>query len=72
MFDDTLAQKQAFNYLILGIQEHNNNLFLFDFVAKSKAIQFLTGMDMYQMGYKEVCKVVDTFLAGKEQGLFDH
>ena len=44
MFDDTLAQKQAFNYLILGIQEHNNNLFLFDFVAKSKAIQFLTGM----------------------------
>ena len=67
MFDDTLAQKQAFNYLILGIQEHNNNLFLFDFVAKSKAIQFLTGMDMYQMGYKEVCKVVDTFLTGKEQ-----
>ena len=67
MFDDTLAQKQAFNYLILGIQEHNNNLFLFDFVAKSKAIQFLTGMDIYQMGYKEVCKAVDTFLAGKEQ-----
>ncbi len=31
--DDTLAQKRAFNYLILGIQEHNNNLFLFDFVA---------------------------------------
>ena len=67
MFDDTLAQNQAFNYLILGIQEHNNNLFLFDFVAKSKAIQFLTGMDIYQMGYKEVCKAVDTFLAGKEQ-----
>mgnify|MGYP000845934823 FL=1 len=67
MFDDTLAQKQIFNYLILGIQEHNNNLFLFDFVAKSKAIQFLTGMDIYQMSYKEVCKVVDAFLADKEQ-----
>ena len=24
-------------------------------------------MDIYQMGYKEVCKAVDTFLAGKEQ-----
>ncbi len=61
MFDDTLAQKQIFNYLILGIQEHNFNLLLFDFVAKSKAIQFLTGIGHLPNGHKEVCKAVDAF-----------
>ena len=66
MFDDTLAQKQLFKYLILGIQEHNNNLFLFDFVAKSKAIQFLTGQDIYRMGHEAVCAVVDDFLKDQE------
>lgn len=52
MFDDAVADKRLFKYFVLGIQEHNNNLFLFDFVAKSKGIQFLTGQDIYQMGHQ--------------------
>lgn len=67
MFDDSLRDKQLFHYLALGIQEHNNNLFLFEFVAKSKAIQFLTGQDIYKMGYEKVCQVVDDFLKDREQ-----
>ncbi|MFZ2185370.1 formimidoylglutamase [Streptococcus parauberis] len=66
MFDYTLSNHQIFPYMVLGIQEHNNNLFLFDFVAKSKAIQFLTGQDMYMMGYRDVCLAVDDFLKDKE------
>ncbi|MBP2623970.1 formimidoylglutamase [Streptococcus oricebi] len=66
MFDESLQRQQVFPYLILGIQEHNNNLFLFDFVARSKAIQFLTGTDMYKMGYQEICQVIDQFLEGQE------
>ncbi|PZO95348.1 arginase family protein [Streptococcus halichoeri] len=62
MFDDNVAHHDIFPYLVLGIQEHNNNLFLFDFVSKSKGISFLTGQDMYQMGYQKVCQIVDTFL----------
>lgn len=60
IFDQTLPE--IFHYLILGIQEHNNNLFLFDFVSKSKAIEFLTGQDIYKMGYEKVCQEVDRFL----------
>lgn len=63
MFDDALLENRVFNYLVLGIQEHNNNLFLFDFVARSKGIQFLTGQDIYQMGYQRVCQKIDAFLS---------
>lgn len=62
MFDHALTVNQIFPYFILGIQEHNNNLFLFDFVAKSKGISFLTGQDIYKMGHEEVCRHVDYFL----------
>lgn len=67
MFDHAKSQHQSLPYLILGIQEHSNNLFLFDFVAKSPDIYFLTGQDMYQMGHQEICKRVDDFLEGQEQ-----
>lgn len=67
MFNDAVAENRLFNYLVLGIQEHNNNLFLFDFVAKSKGIQFLTGQDIYRMGYQKVCQTIDRFLAGQER-----
>ncbi|VTS18148.1 formimidoylglutamase [Streptococcus pseudoporcinus] len=66
MFDYALTLNQIFPYLVLGIQEHSNNLFLFDFVAKSKGISFLTGQDIYQMGYEEVCRQIDSFLADQE------
>ncbi|HER2021479.1 TPA: formimidoylglutamase [Streptococcus pyogenes] len=66
MFDDAVADKRLFKYFVLGIQEHNNNLFLFDFVAKSKGIQFLTGQDIYQMGHQKVCRAIDRFLEGQE------
>ncbi|MEQ9764507.1 arginase family protein [Streptococcus sp. ZJ151] len=62
MFDDALQEDRVFNYLALGIQEHNNNLFLFDFVSKSKGIHFLTGQDIYKMGYQQVCQKIDDFL----------
>lgn len=62
MADDAAEHQQDFPYFVLGLQEHNNNLFLFDYVAKSRAIQFLTGLDMYRMGYDEVCRYVDGFL----------
>ena len=65
IFDQTLPE--IFHYLILGIQEHNNNLFLFDFVSKSKAIQFLTGQDIYKMGYEKVCKEIDSYLEQVDQ-----
>ncbi|HGI0103001.1 TPA: arginase family protein [Streptococcus pyogenes] len=67
MFDDAVADKRLFKYFVLGIQEHNNNLFLFDFVAKSKGIQFLTGQDIYQMGHQKVCRAIDRFLKGQER-----
>lgn len=67
MFDDLLVDKQVFHYLALGIQEHNNNLFLFDFVAKSKGIEFLTGQEIYKLGHAEVCRRVDEFLAERDQ-----
>ncbi|HGI5855667.1 TPA: arginase family protein [Streptococcus pyogenes] len=67
MFDDAVADKRLFKYFVLGIQEHNNNLFLFDFVAKSKGIQFLTGQDIYQMGHQKVCRAIDRFLEGQER-----
>ncbi|MTB64953.1 formimidoylglutamase [Streptococcus sp. zg-86] len=67
MFDDAQEEKRAFPYLVLGIQEHNNNLFLFDFVAKSEGIEFLTGLDMYKMGHENICQLVDRFLADKEK-----
>ncbi|MGT2887598.1 formimidoylglutamase [Streptococcus didelphis] len=66
MFDHCKKEKEVFPYLVLGIQEHSNNLFLFDFVAKSKAIQFLTGQDIYKLGYKKVCDKVDQFLQDKD------
>lgn len=67
MFDDALLDNRVFNYLALGIQEHNNNLFLFDFVAKSKGIRFLTGQDMYKMGYQKVCQKIDDFLENQSR-----
>ncbi|HFG0230814.1 TPA: arginase family protein [Streptococcus pyogenes] len=67
MFDDAVADKRLFKYFVLGIQEHNNNLFLFNFVAKSKGIQFLTGQDIYQMGHQKVCRAIDRFLEGQER-----
>ncbi|MFV8043750.1 arginase family protein [Streptococcus pluranimalium] len=67
MFDDALLENRVFNYLVLGIQEHNNNLFLFDFVARSKGIQFLTGQDIYQMGYQRVCQKIDAFLENQSR-----
>ncbi|HGI0794302.1 TPA: formimidoylglutamase [Streptococcus pyogenes] len=67
MFDDAVADKRLFKYFVLGIQEHNNNLFLFDFVAKSKGIQFLTGQDIYQMGHQKVCRAIDRFLERQER-----
>ncbi|MGT2933357.1 formimidoylglutamase [Streptococcus catagoni] len=62
MFDYSLNANQVFPYMVLGIQEHSNNLFLFDFVAKSKAIQFLTGQDIHSLGNQKVCQKVDDFL----------
>ncbi|EHI69168.1 formimidoylglutamase [Streptococcus ictaluri] len=67
MFDDAVASDRLFKYLVLGIQEHNNNLFLFDFVAKSKGIAFLTGQDIYKLGYQKVCQIIDHFLEGQKQ-----
>lgn len=72
MFDDAVADKRLFKYFVLGIQEHNNNLFLFDFVAKSKGIQFLTGQDIYQMGHQKVCRAIDRFIRRARKGLPDH
>lgn len=66
IYDDCQKAGQTFNYLVLGIQEHNNNLFLFDFVAKSQGISFYTGSDIYQMPYRELCDKVDAFLEGQE------
>lgn len=66
IYDDCKAQGKDFPYFVLGIQEHNNNLFLFDFVAKSTSIQFLTGSDMYLMGYQRICQELDTFIAQQE------
>ncbi len=67
MFDDLLKEKTVFHYLALGIQEHNNNLFLFDFVAKSKGIQFITGQDIYKMGYAKICQEIDGFLENHDR-----
>lgn len=64
--DDCKAQDKEFAYFVLGIQEHNNNLFLFDFVAKSRSIQFLTGSDLYLMGYQRICQELDAFIAQQE------
>lgn len=66
MFDKAKEENKVFPYLILGIQEHNNNLFLFDFVAKSQGIQFLTGQDIYKLGAEQVCKQVDDFLENQK------
>lgn len=66
IYDDCQADDQVFNYLVLGIQEHNNNLFLFDFVAKSQGISFYTGSDIYQMPYRELCDKIDAFLEEQE------
>lgn len=66
IFDDCAKAGQVFNYLVLGIQEHSNNLFLFDFIAKTQGIQFVTGSDMYLMGYQKICAIIDEFLAGQE------
>lgn len=40
MADHAKEKGQDFPYLILGIQEHNNNLFLFNYVAKTPSIDF--------------------------------
>ena len=66
MYDNLANRNEEFPYLILGLQEHNNNLFLFDFVAKSSSIQFLTGMDLYRMAPQEIFKAIDAFLEGKD------
>lgn len=66
IYDDCQAAQQTFQYLVLGIQEHNNNLFLFDFVAKSEGIQFYTGSDLYQKSYQDICRAIDAFLEEQE------
>ncbi|KXT78054.1 formimidoylglutamase [Streptococcus sp. DD13] len=62
MSDHAKTSGQDFSYLALGIQEHCNNLFLFDYVAKHPSIQFLTGQDLYQMRYPAICEQLDDFL----------
>ena len=45
-----------------GIQEHNNNLFLFNYVAKTPSIDFLTGQDLFQMSHQAILDRIDQFL----------
>lgn len=66
IYDDCKARGYEFPYLALGIQEHNTNLFLFDFVAKSEAISFLTGQNLYVMGYEKICAYLDEFIQGQQ------
>lgn len=62
MLDDLRAKQKPFPYFVLGLQEHHNQLSLFDVVAKAETIQFLTGFDLYQMSYTEVIDRLDRFL----------
>lgn len=66
MADYAQAADQDFPYLILGIQEHCNNLFLFDYVAKHPSIQFLTGQDLYLTPYQTLYQQIDAFLEEQE------
>lgn len=67
MFDLVEGQGKVFQYLVLGIQEHQNNLFLFDFVAKSRGISFLTGLELYDSSYKDICYRLDEFLKKEDK-----
>ena len=62
MADHAKEKGQDFPYLILGIQEHNNNLFLFNYVAKTPSIDFLTGQDLFQMSHQAILDRIDQFL----------
>ncbi|WP_124058090.1 formimidoylglutamase [Vaginisenegalia massiliensis] len=67
MYDLNKASQENFKYLALGIQEHSNNLFLFDFVAKSQGIEFMTGLDMYTTPLKSIYQEVDSFMDNSDQ-----
>lgn len=62
MYDLSQEEGTFFSYTVLGIQEHTNNLNLFDFVAKTPDIHFLTGQDIYQLSYQEICQKIDPII----------
>lgn len=67
MHDLNHDRGEYFKYLVLGIQEHSNNLNLFDFVAKTDNIDFLTSQEMYKMPYDKIREMVDEFTADMEK-----
>lgn len=62
IYDDLMKENKVFHYLVLGLQEHNNNLFLFDFVSKSEGISFMTGLDLYLSSRDEINQKLDAFI----------
>lgn len=56
-----------FKYIVLGIQEHSNNLNLFNFVAKTDNIDFLTSQDLFKADYQTVRDWVDNQIADMEK-----
>ena len=48
------------SYLILGIQEHNNNLFLFNYVAKTQALIFNWARSLPD-GHQAILDRIDQF-----------
>ena len=62
MADHAKEESKDFPYLILGIQEHSNNLFLFNYVAKTPSIDFLTGQDLFRMSHQAILDRIDQFL----------
>lgn len=67
MHDMNKENDDFFKYLVLGIQEHSNNLNLFDFVAKSDHIQFLTSQELFRMTFQQASQWVDAHTADMEK-----
>lgn len=65
--DLNVAKERPYHYLALGIQEHSNNLHLFDYVAKTAGIEFMTGLDMYQLDVNQIKLSLDAFLKKVEK-----
>ncbi|MGY4105163.1 formimidoylglutamase [Ignavigranum ruoffiae] len=63
MHDMNHQAGKAFNYLVMGIQEHANQLHLFDFVAKHAGLDFVTSLDIWNRGLNYSYQVIDDFIA---------
>ena len=62
LYDLNQEKGLPFYYLVLGIQEHANQMHLFDYVAKHDTMRFLTGREIYTRGLPYVYQQVDRFI----------